>query len=496
MKVMSPENHLNYGKSQGDTAVKKTIAIVGAGATGIAAFIALTKKMRDVDINLIDPIEPGTGKAFNQEHDELLCNTSPDTMSLHPDNSNDFIDYIQTRGIPYTQGYFPPRYIYRDYVIERYNECLLEARKKNIDVNYWRGVVERIKSLGEHHYEIIISSGDIVKVSGVIIATGGGDELVPEILKPYQKHPDFYSTPYDVINDDSIRKGSNVLVIGTKLSAIDAAVLIGRKQCKITMLSPSGILPSVRTATPLPSERLVSVSDFCRLELESPNLPQQLCELIASKFALQGLLPLKEQISHQRLIAPRLMEEIILAEENKNHWQNMIVELVDATNDVLTPKSGQLKKHVISICKEILDRYLGSFSLTNARKIFLLLQTGLLNVCKGEIEKINYDNGWNIQLKTGENMLFDNIVCAAGYRGPNLRLSGCDITLDDTPRPNCESLNIGDELSIFLPNNDKEENIWVVGAACAGKVPLVNAMYSSVKHAYFVAEKIAGKIPL
>lgn len=470
--------------------MRKKIAIIGDGATGTAVFIALVRKLTNVDIFLIDPIEPARGKVFDQNNHDLLCNTSPDVMSLFIDKPYDFIDYLQERGIIYSPGYFAPRGLYSDYLFDRYQHYLQNAVHKEINVSYVPDHVACIEISGIDQYKIELNSGTDIEVNQVIIASGTGQELIPEPLEAYTEFPNFYATPYNLKNSTFDGNVSNVLVIGTKLSAIDAAILFQKSKCNITMISPSGSLPAVRTATPYPKQRFLQSSDFCKLDLSSKNIASLVCIVIAQKMKSMGWPPLEEQMSQANSISIRLAEEIWLAANGKNHWQDLIFDLADTTNEILTPLSNELKSHVLSSCEEKMSRHLGAFTLVNANKILHSIQKNRLQVFQGVVTEITFDKAWSVKFSCGESKYFDVIVCAAGYHKFNMYVHKNKLFLNKKPYTFCKSIIITDDLLVRIPERKHSENIWVVGAASGSKIPIVNAMYSSVKHAYFVAESI------
>lgn len=68
---------------------RKTVAIIGGSATAIAAFIKLVRTAAASRIDIIDPKGMADSIAFTTSQDELLCNTSVQTMSLLDDDIHD-----------------------------------------------------------------------------------------------------------------------------------------------------------------------------------------------------------------------------------------------------------------------------------------------------------------------------------------------------------------------------------------------------------------------
>lgn len=70
------------------------VAIIGAGATGVAAFIALVRQGACKRITLLDASGPAIGQVYASQHPELLCNTSVELMSLLPPHYHDLLHYL------------------------------------------------------------------------------------------------------------------------------------------------------------------------------------------------------------------------------------------------------------------------------------------------------------------------------------------------------------------------------------------------------------------
>ncbi|PZL85374.1 hypothetical protein CKF42_17370 [Pantoea sp. ARC270] len=101
------------------------VAIIGAGATGVAAFIALVRQGACKCITLLDASGPAIGQVYASQHPELLCNTSVELMSLLPPHYHDLLHYLHEHtNNEITLADFVSRKIIGDYIQDRYTRYL------------------------------------------------------------------------------------------------------------------------------------------------------------------------------------------------------------------------------------------------------------------------------------------------------------------------------------------------------------------------------------
>ena len=64
-------------------------------------------------------------------------------------------------------------------------------------------------------------------------------------MEPFKRQQTFIALPYpEKMVTNQVRRKSDVLIFGTHTSAIDALNLVRERDCRVTMVSPSGIFPS------------------------------------------------------------------------------------------------------------------------------------------------------------------------------------------------------------------------------------------------------------
>lgn len=121
------------------------VAIIGAGATGVAAFIALVRQGACKRITLLDASGPAIGQFYASQHPELLCNTSVELMSLLPPHYHDLLHYLHEHtNDEITLADFVSRKIIGDYIQDRYTRYLSLAYQQGISVSFIRDAGKQV----------------------------------------------------------------------------------------------------------------------------------------------------------------------------------------------------------------------------------------------------------------------------------------------------------------------------------------------------------------
>ncbi|MBG9388193.1 FAD/NAD(P)-binding protein [Caenimonas aquaedulcis] len=225
-----------------------TYAIVGAGFSGMAVAIQLLRKLPGpARICLINrSLSFGRGLAYGTNSPSHLLNVPAGRMSLDPDQDSGFIDFLQSRGLPYKGGDFVPRSLYGDY-LER---SLLKAQAGAADGVKLELVEAEVLSIdmegaGESP-TLVLNSGRRIEATEVILALGN---FTP---RPPATASNAHWNGGPLVNDvwshgvlERLQPEEHVLLVGTGLTAYDAVLrlLDQGHRGPITMLSRRALLP-------------------------------------------------------------------------------------------------------------------------------------------------------------------------------------------------------------------------------------------------------------
>lgn len=481
--------------------------VIGGGVAGTAAFIALVRRAAAAEIDIVDPLPPGACQAFATTEPALLCNTSIDLMSLVPGLPDDFLAYLRGRGIPAIRDDVAPRSCFADYARDRYRAYAELAGRIGIAHRRVgrRAVAVRRSVAGG--YRVILDDGHELAAEDVIIALGWGAPVVPELVREHVGRELLFTSPFpERAMLGGLPPAARVLVIGTGLSAIDTALLLCARGHQVLMASPSGDLPAVRTRTIRSAARLVEPADLAGLDPMDPCLDRRMAAIVARAARRIGPHRLANQVavadSGDRV--ERLRAETDLALRGITHWQDVLVDLIDAANAALMRLDPAARDTALTTCAPLIRRYLGALVLSNARLLLGHFDGGRARIRAGVPSRLSareHGPRWRGHWPGGHTEDFDAVVCATGFTPPRLRADRHGLELMDRPGRPLNGLPEPDlDLRVRLPGHEGPgrhegpERIWLLGLTAAARVPFVNAAHHAVEQADQVATQIAGAV--
>jgi hypothetical protein len=486
-----------------------SVALIGGGAACVATFIALVKQHAARTIYIVSPGDIGPGMVFGNSDDDLLCNTSAEIMSAIADAPQDFLLYLRQSGRSVDPEAFVPRAWVGVYLADRFRHFSDIARRRGIKVIHLPYRLRCVRAIDGGGHELTLESGAApypLFVTDVVFCTGLGAPRIPDLLKAYLGHPRLIESPYpeaDMLC--RIPRHARVLVVGSKLSAVDTAILLGRQNCKLSMVSPSGALPAVRS-------RSIRNARF-RLDrawLESlfrrwtpggdASYPKGLrfgyLKYLAYHMSTLTGPSWREQLSASHAYGVRLRDQIRLAELGQCQWQDLLVDLVEAINAIHAKTRCPFPGAMHPAVGERVEPYLTSLALPNAKKLLDLIDDGLLTVSKGRLLDVvappDKTMPWSVNWGEGFQN-FDAIVVTAGFHAPRLvRNEAGEMELEVHGARDSETVALSQRLSAEPTRPAGQGNLWFVGPPAHSRVPISSALFVNASVAARVAENLAA----
>lgn len=459
------------------------VVIIGGAVTGIAAFISFVRSGTFGSVDIIDPNGIANSIAFNTTHESLLCNTSVQTMSVLDDDMDDFRNYLQEQGTLVGEDAFVPRSWVSGYLRARYSRYRDLAQATGIEHRVVRSSARHIKPLVLGGYTLQLDDGNTVEASDVLICTGNGDAFVPPLVGAHKGLPGVFSTPYPERRLlESFQRPSRVLVLGSRLSAIDSALLLCSAGHKVLMASPSGRLPGVRTGTPRACTVGLDELRFSQLDLENPRLYWRLLRILArSAKAISGK-PLRNQVDRAADPTHRLRGEVALASRGATDWQNLLVQYMDLAEVKLRNAPSGVRVAAMQNCWEAVGRYLFAVPLQTATTLLGFIDEGLLQLASHLPIKLEWQGNWRVHGRNGVEEV-DAVVCATGFHKQRFHATSDGLELLVGPQAPCNAPHVSAQLQVSLPGSLRPERIWMLGVASYLAAPMVNSVYQSVRQA-------------
>lgn len=463
--------------------------IVGAGATAISVFVRLAECDGITGIRLVDPRPAGLGIAFGTAEPALLCNTSADVTSLLPEGTSDLVAYLASRGWPVGPGDFVPRFLVGQYCRERYQRARRRARARGVRVEQVRARAVAVRPAPGGRYDVELGDGTRLTADDVLLCHGLERPNVPDLVRPYLQDPRLLPSPYPVQRLTALPTSARVLVLGSKLSAVDAALVLCRDGRNVTLASRSGQLPAVRT-------RLVRPAGHAAADRACPP------------GDTTGLDAFARHVRRQPVPAgpgarARLDHETALAAAGRVPWQDQVADVIDRVNQVTADWSAGDRAAVMARHGEPVSRYISSIPLRNARLLQHHLAKETLVLADGFPSSVTVGpGGWRVRWADGSEGHFDHVVCATGFLRPAavVRPGGPVLHLEDPGEGRYRGEHpvpeVTERFRLRLAPGRPEERIWVLGPSAHPRTAIVNYLRTAALHARDVAAQFAVPFPV
>lgn len=423
--------------------------VVGGGATALTAVLALQARQPAASIAIVAPNEVGFGTAFGDVEPLLLTNTPAGVMSLQVSRPDDFVEYLQRRGWEHGASSFVPRFLVAQYCRERFLQARADAARAGGRVHHVAGTAQ------------VLSWEDGSAGAAVVVQVRGG-----HVVEQVRGHDVVLAMGLArrraVGEAGSLRRTGHpgrVLVRGSKLSAVDAAVSALARGHRVVMCSPSGTLPAVRT-------RLTGAARV-------PHWPRAVAV---------PAIPEPIGTDPHRVLA----HDVAAAAADRAPWQDEVGSFIDEINAAARWWSPEQVEEFRAEHRLLLSRYVSAMPLRNGRLLLAAMNGGRLTVRAGVPEvaplEVAAEHGgrWSVRWHDGEQEIFDEVIDATGHVPPRLPpCNGQDPVLD----PNLRLWVCGQPWPV-----------WAIGSAAHSRTPIVNYLRTAALQADEVAAEATGHI--
>jgi uncharacterized NAD(P)/FAD-binding protein YdhS len=298
------------------------VAVIGGGLSGaLQALHLLREGVRGVA--LIERARtPGRGVAYGTDRPEHLLNVPARRMSAFPDDPDHFVRWYAERHGGGAEDY-APRMLFGDYMEE-----LLAAAGDGLEIVRGEAV-----DVGEDG--VLLADGRRIEAGAAVLAPGNLRPAVPAGIDPAALGPLWLGDPWSRSLGDGLADDGEILLLGTGLTAIDAALSLdaGGWGGRIRAMSRRGLAPRAHAARepmappaePPPADALVLLRRF-RARAGEIGWRSAVHELRSATQSLWSAAPLDQKRRflrhlrawwdvHRHRIAPAVAERIAAMQE-------------------------------------------------------------------------------------------------------------------------------------------------------------------------------------
>jgi len=232
-----------------------SIAIIGGGFAGITTAIQLIKKaISPIRLHIVGEKEHfARGIAYQPYSKRHILNVIAGKMSAFPDQPEHFLNWLMEKedygklDKAIIASSFISRKVYGDYLSELWQNALIEAHTKGIQVVEIRDSVIGLE-VDKDGYRLRCKNSLEIIVNQCVIATGNQIPKNPTIPNAnFFKSPNYFQNPWSIQSVMNVQDTLPLLIVGNGLTMVDT--LIGLEEQgyhgEIYSISPNGfnILP-------------------------------------------------------------------------------------------------------------------------------------------------------------------------------------------------------------------------------------------------------------
>jgi uncharacterized NAD(P)/FAD-binding protein YdhS len=232
------------------------VAILGGGASGALVATQLLSRLGEGDevilihrnTTLCFGIAYGTGDLAHR------LNVRGQGMSAFPDRPNHFVDWLVEKEVGESERLkeaFVARRIYGEYL-----QSVLDDAIQNSPASLKIVVDEAVGlEMDGTSKRVTLGSGENFLATHAVLAIGHLSAKFPPILRPLEQNPRFVRTPWaNGLDQMELGDNENILMIGTGLTMVDAAVSLRPKLKRGTIFARSrhGLMPHTHRHGPKP----------------------------------------------------------------------------------------------------------------------------------------------------------------------------------------------------------------------------------------------------
>ncbi len=472
--------------------MRRRIVIVGGGFSGAATAIHFAKHAQQpLEIAIIEPRSIiGAGAAYSTEDPMLRLNVQDSLMVFHPDAIDDFPRWLRDsnnrRHDPEGEGddgqFYAMRKTFAEYMAGEFAAAVKKNASGSNIAHYWDQALHLQVQNNSVNIELE-KNGELV-CDLAILCLGNEKPSIswsaaPEVLR----HSHYISNPWAENRLEQIQHNSDILLIGSSLTAVDMVASLTRcgHRGQITMISRRGLLPHVQGEFPGIEELLR------RLSQETPILIQKHGE--ATKVA-QILAWVRADAAAARL--------------RGENWHDALDAVRDAANYIWPRLSLIERRRFIRHLKPFYDSHRFRLAPQIHQIIEQRLRAGRLQQHAARVIDISVaKNRLQVQLRhrgqvQAVSQTFDYVI---NCTGPNPDPGKSDIALFQNTIS--EGLLVADVTGVGLAVNERSETlradghanrrILALGPIAKGQFPEIVAVPQITGHLVSLTERLLAE---
>lgn len=497
------------------TKMKKIITIIGCGAVGVSQLYHLVEQLisdniaANFEILIFEKSSSlGQGVAYGEDSPSNLLNRTAGAMSLIHDKPDDFICWLKNNKNKWNDQFpnikinqlketFLPRFLFGIYAEDVLRQTIYRARRYKLKISFIHDEAINIEKYHDE-YKIYTKNNWQLLSSIIILAVGN---LPAKKFGDFNNNPAYFNSPYPTKNLTAIPKNASVGILGSRLSAIDAAISLAEYGHKgeVAFIARKGYFPSIKAdyeayRLKFISERYIAVIAKEKRQISLAKIVKLL--ISEAEFIYGKRLSFKKFFQRQTDLKKHLDNEFKTYQSiEKMIWQNILISLNAIVENVWNVLKNSDKERFHSIYKSLWMACRVSIPYQNAKKIYKLVLDNRLTLKNGfqqikfngqkfiiqtESGKFEYDyiidaTGNSDDVKLIESNLLNNML-VSGLINEN-KFGGVDVDFETSRVINSDNL--------------VEDRFFVIGNLTSGVYFFTSVLELNINHAFKIAKAIS-----
>lgn len=231
----------------------RNIAIVGGGISGTLVVLNFLRQSQlPIEVSWFDKTDAFCkGFAYSTLQAGHLLNVRAANMSLFPDETEHFVNWLATFYPAYTAKDFVPRKLFGEYALHTWHT--LKDTNPLVKVTQY---AEEVKAIERTEQGFRLSATKIHNCAQVVLALGNFLPAHPRSQdREFVTAPDYFQNAFNPALTAAAAKQKQVAIIGSGLTMIDTVISLADHGYTghITVISPHAYLPQAHQENPLPS---------------------------------------------------------------------------------------------------------------------------------------------------------------------------------------------------------------------------------------------------
>lgn len=407
--------------------IKNKIAIIGGGPAAVSVCMQIVEEFKNNNLN--EPTEImvfekenfiGPGLPYSKKENCYILNLPKEVMEPVYGNKGKFAKWSKEYTDCPQNTSFPPRYYFGLYLKFLAEKLEKESQYNLVKIKYYTNS-EVLDLKEDKEILTVYTSKENYQINYAIFCTG---HMPSSTYTQLIGTPGYIHDPWKEGVYENIDKSKPIVIIGTRLTAIDVAMKLSscEHQGKIIMVSRSGLLPTVlsKEIPPYPLKYL-TLENF-DIITKSGLKPLSLDSLLTLFWkeiseAENQIITLESLCKSYKDISPLdwINRQIEISEKKTKPWQQVLFAIYPIIPNIWSMLKIEDRKEFIRKYKSLFLTYLAAFPLDNAYRVQSLLKQEKL-IVEGGVQSIIKDknNLFNIKLENSKNIKSEILINATG----------------------------------------------------------------------------------